>query len=598
MKKSFPLFLLLCTLLSLKVSGQCTLSFSDNFETGAPSPIWQIGTGHTMAVTNVAPAAGIYSLNLAGSSSFYQGPTAPFTSSQPTYVSWRIKTNNTAVANGYFVLGDANINSDNGILFAYCNSGSSLRFFGTTGYNHPMTANTWYHVEAKNINWTNRNMDIYVNGVLILPGWPFRSPTATSMDRLCIFNLNSATSSFDNIIIGWPGPAVSNVVTTPILCNGGNSGGIDITVTPPSNFHTYSWSTGATTQDVTGLSAGTYSVTVTDSLGCSITSTTNLTQPTAVTVTTTASPNIICPNACSQLTVTPSGGVPGYMISWAPSSSLNNPVSFTPTACPTTTTTYTASVTDANGCMATSTVTVNVNAIGTLLSSNNASCFGSCDGIAAVTASGNGPFTFLWNDPGAQTTQTATGLCAGTYTVNVTGAGGCTATASVIIGQPAPLSVVPVVVNNISCANCCDGELSGNVTGGTPPYTFLWSPGNYTTINISNLCSGTYTFCVTDANGCTSCTPYTLSFTVGTNQLSAPGSQITVFPNPFTETITLGEIEIGTVVTLYTVTGEKVQTCLITSVNQELKTNNLSPGIYILEANAPSGIQRIRILKE
>lgn len=130
-----------------------------------------------------------------------------------------------------------------------------------------------------------------------------------------------------------------------------------------------------------------------------------------------------------------------------------------------------------------------------------ATCFGSCDGSMAVSASGGTPgYTYLWM-PGLQTTPSITGQCAGCYTVIVTDANSCTATETVCITSPSQMQVTISVIN-ASCAGSCDGALSASVTGGTGPYTYQWSPGNITTPTATGLCAGCYTFTVTDATGC------------------------------------------------------------------------------------------------
>ncbi len=195
---------------------QCNV-LTDDFETGTLATQWQFGTGtYTRNVTSTNPAQGTYSFEQTGSSAFYEGTYATFTSSQPNYISFKMRTNTTTAANGYVVIGDANINTDNGILFCYFNSTSSLRFYGSTGQNFPVNANQWYHVEVQNINWTARTMDIYLDGNLILTSWPFRSGTATSMDRIHLFNLSAATAMYDDIIIGNP-PLTGSVTNT--ICN-------------------------------------------------------------------------------------------------------------------------------------------------------------------------------------------------------------------------------------------------------------------------------------------------------------------------------------------------------------------------------------------
>ncbi|HEY9082742.1 MAG TPA: T9SS type A sorting domain-containing protein [Vicingaceae bacterium] len=214
MKKIFTLLTIFLS--SLYSYSQCNV-FADDFEGGTLSAQWQFGTGtYTRNVTSTNPAQGTYSFEQTGNSSFYEGTYATFTSSQPSYISFKMRTNTTTTANGYVVIGDANINSDNGILFCYFNSTNSLRFYGSTGQNFPVNPNQWYHVEVQNINWTARTMDIYLDGNLILTSWPFRSTTATSMDRIHLFNLNAATAMYDDIIIGNP-PLTGSVTNT--ICN-------------------------------------------------------------------------------------------------------------------------------------------------------------------------------------------------------------------------------------------------------------------------------------------------------------------------------------------------------------------------------------------
>src|SRR5690606_2840199 len=108
----------------------------------------------------------------------------------------------------------------------------------------------------------------------------------------------------------------------------------------------------------------------------------------------------------------------------------------------------------------------------------NVACFGGNDGSAMVTVSGgSAPYTYLWNDTNAQTTATATGLEAGTYTVTVTDANNCTTTTNVTIAEPTLLEASIALTNvvNVSCFDGNDGEATVTVTGGTAPYTYLWN---------------------------------------------------------------------------------------------------------------------------
>lgn len=248
--------------------------FADNFETGSLSPAWQSGSGsYTSAVVSTNPAEGNYNLLLSSTTvgSFYQGRYVTFPSAQPTYVSWWARTNTTTVANGYFVLGDNNIASNNGILFAYFNSTSSLRFFNTTGYNHPIVANQWYFIEARNIDWTTKTMDIYVDNVLILPGWAFRTPAATDVTQLHLFSLDAATAEYDKIQIGNGNniPLVATASPSSTVCAGN-----PITL-HASGAMNYAWNGISVPSGDTSLipaASSIYTVTANDSYGCTASS--------------------------------------------------------------------------------------------------------------------------------------------------------------------------------------------------------------------------------------------------------------------------------------------------------------------------------------
>ncbi|MBI3500842.1 MAG: T9SS type A sorting domain-containing protein [Bacteroidetes bacterium] len=142
-------------------------------------------------------------------------------------------------------------------------------------------------------------------------------------------------------------------------------------------------------------------------------------------------------------------------------------------------------------------------------STTNATCNGNCDGIATVNVTGGSPgYTYLWN-PSSQTSSTATGLCAGIYTVTVTDAVPCTQTETVVITEPAPL-IADAGNPTICWGSCATLGGSPSALGGTPGYTYLWSPAfavSDSTIANPITCStgsSNYTLTVTDANGCSS----------------------------------------------------------------------------------------------
>lgn len=137
-------------------------------------------------------------------------------------------------------------------------------------------------------------------------------------------------------------------------------------------------------------------------------------------------------------------------------------------------------------------------------------CFGDCNATAnVIVIGGTKPYTYLWDDPNAQTTKKATGLCAGTYMVTVTDANGDIVTGIAVITEGDEIILVNSVTN-ITCSGSCDGSIDLTVTGGTSPYIYSWSNGA-TTQDITSLCAGTYDITVTDDKGCIAIATITLT---------------------------------------------------------------------------------------
>src|SRR5205085_10620705 len=141
----------------------------------------------------------------------------------------------------------------------------------------------------------------------------------------------------------------------------------------------------------------------------------------------------------------------------------------------------------------------------------NVSCFGQNNGTGIVNAAGgNAPYTYSWNSAPPQSTQTATGLAAGTYTVTVTDATSCSSTATVTVTEPPAVTAAGSPVTDVSCFNGNNGSATVNPGGGSGTYTYLWSPAGGNTITANNLSAGNYTVTVTDGNGCTATSTATI----------------------------------------------------------------------------------------
>jgi len=210
-----------------------------------------------------------------------------------------------------------------------------------------------------------------------------------------------------------------------------------------------------------------------------------------------------CWSMCNGTAVAnPSGGTPPYTYAWSPGGQTTQTVTGLCAG------SYTCSVTDQVGCTTQSSVaisepTVLTSVVQTL---TNVSCFNGNNGSATVTPGGGSPaYTYQWSPVGG-TSQSASGLVAGTYTVSVTDAHGCLSTSTTVITQPPALTTNASTVSSVSCYGMCDGIGTVMSGGGTPPYSYAWTPIGGSGATASNLCVGYYTVLVTDGNGCTHAT--------------------------------------------------------------------------------------------
>lgn len=301
------------------------------------------------------------------------------------------------------------------------------------------------------------------------------------------------------VVISQPTPLAVNYSSANVSCFAGTNGTVSASATGGTPGYSYIWSPGgSTTSALSNLSAGSYTLTVTDSQSCQLQSLVTITQPPQLTVT--LSPgHVSCfngSNGSANSTVT--GGVGPYSYSW-------NPVSVTfPNASGLTAGSYTLIVTDAKGCTRTGTVTITQPPIlSATVSSANETCSYSNNGTAVVGPSGGTPaYSYSWI-PGGQTTSAVSNLTAGNYTVTVTDVKGCTTVSVVSITQPPVLATTFINQINVSCFGGNNGAVSANTSGGTPGYSYSWNPGGQTSASISNLSAGSYSCTTTDSKGCT-----------------------------------------------------------------------------------------------
>ncbi|MFY0591611.1 PKD domain-containing protein [Roseivirga sp.] len=303
-------------------------------------------------------------------------------------------------------------------------------------------------------------------------------------------------SVVESIVLGEPAVITGNAVINNISCNGSNDGSIFLSVSGGTGAYTYAWSTGGSSSSVSGLTAGGYSVTITDASGCSIVENFTIIDPAPIGLTFTKD-DVVCKGASTgNIDITPSGGTAPYSYLWSNGSTTQDLANVTAG-------TYTVTVKDASNCAVNLNVTIDEPALVLNLSGTHAdvTCNGSISGSIDLTVTGGmGPYSYAWNN--GATTEDVTGLAPGNYSVAVTDANGCIKAIGFTIAEPAPL-LASAAATDISCFGAGDGAIALTVSGGTGPYTYSWADdGTVLTKDRSGLTSGNYTVTVTDANGC------------------------------------------------------------------------------------------------
>ncbi len=319
----------------------------------------------------------------------------------------------------------------------------------------------------------------------------------------------SGCTAFIGTTINQPPPFSISRIITNVTCFGGSNGAINITTSGGTPGYTYQW-TGpngfsSTSEDISGVTAGAYSLTVTDINGCTTTRNYNVNQPAQIIITPTITHVICSGDATGAISITVSGpGASTY--SWTgPNGYISSSQSITNLLAGS----YQLLVTKTGGCTASGSYVVNENSAIVFSPTITAiSCFGAGDGSINLSASGGqGPFDFSWTGPNGFTSDqnSIINLLAGNYTATVTDANGCDATEIFTITEPDELAVT-ITATDISCFGETDGAAVSNISGGTPPYIYSWTgPDSFseTSDNIQDLEAGLYSLEVTDAAGCT-----------------------------------------------------------------------------------------------
>ncbi len=360
-----------------------------------------------------------------------------------------------------------------------CNN-DQIQLAATVG-NPEQTSLQWTIVENGNILSGGNTANPLVQG----PGTYVL--TASSLSNGCALT--------DTLVVTQPVALAVVFGIESISCFGTADGAVSASVSNGQAPYEYLWSTGATTESISNLPAGTYSLTVSDNGECVSVSSAVITQPDNLQLSLTATGQSSFDANDGSINATTGGGTAPYTFAWSTGADTPSIEGLAPGN-------YTLTLTDANGCTQTSTATVNSFSCTVAASANitDVSCFGSADGSIQINfTGGTEPFSVAWADD--QTGELRTELVAGVYEAVVTDGNNCPLTLLLTVEQPA-LLLANTAASAESSYQANDGSVTANPAGGTAPYTYLWSTGD-TTQQIQNLSPGEYALTITDNNGCT-----------------------------------------------------------------------------------------------
>jgi gliding motility-associated-like protein len=292
-------------------------------------------------------------------------------------------------------------------------------------------------------------------------------------------------------------PTSLTVTTTSSAASCATPGSATVMVNGGGAPYTYSWSpSGGNTATASGLSAGNYTVLVTDNFSCTATASVVIANTGGITTTVTST-NVSCKGGNNgSATVVPATGTAPYSYTWSPSGGN------TATASNLIAGTYTVLVSDNNSCTTTAVAIISQpSTLSLSVTSNSVACNGASTGSAnAIVTGGTPAYTYSWVPTGG-TNASATNLAAGNYTVLILDNNLCPTTTSLTIQQPSAL-----IANATSTPATCgqsNGTTSVTITGGTIPYaSYAWAPTGGNAATASNLGGGNYNVTITDANNC------------------------------------------------------------------------------------------------
>jgi hypothetical protein len=353
--------------------------------------------------------------------------------------------------------------------------------------------------------------------------------TVTVRDDACPSN-GVQTYSFSVVVSNM----AINVTSTPtVACFGNHNGSASASASgnPPLS---YLWTSSQLPNELTSaaishLTAGVYTVNITDAAGCVGSQTVIISEPAPIVVTATGT-NAGCGAALGSAVASATGGTGNLGYSWN-----TVPVQNTASITDLQTGPYTVTVTDANNCHSSASVNIINNVPVTFsLASTDVTCIGN-DGTATVTTTGgSGNFTYVWT-PNVANGPAAANLIPGTYTCVATDVtSGCAQTLSTVVGSTSGLTANALLLNDATCENAENGSAMVTYQGGIAPYVITWGSGEATETAV-NLATGTQMVMVEDYLGCRAYASVEIAFSnaaptvdLGADSVACLGTAVTL----------------------------------------------------------------------
>ncbi|MFT5053409.1 MAG: PKD repeat protein, partial [Oceanospirillaceae bacterium] len=281
-----------------------------------------------------------------------------------------------------------------------------------------------------------------------------------------------------------------------VSCYQGSNGLVDVGVSGGTAPYTYQWTNGDLTEDLNGVPAGTYTLTVTDVNFCQSQVTAELSEPTELVVVVDSVVAVSCAGMTNgEAWISASGTTEPYSYLWSTGHQTSFVIGLAAGI-------HQVTVTDDQGCSEVISVEITEPPVlfANLNSTVNVGCNGGTNGSAQVDVVGGvEPYSFQWSN--GDTLSIADSLSAGNQFVIVSDANGCDTTINFIMDQPAVLNVVSALAQDPSCFGDSTGLIQISITGGTEPYYPLWEDGQ-TTLQADGFGTGDHIVVVTDFNGC------------------------------------------------------------------------------------------------